>query len=136
MRKITDQIYLNDSDFYCTFTLSQGKGGQNVNKVATAAQLRFNIMASSLPQEIKERLLSFLGKRVTSQGDLLIKASSHRTQERNKQDAINRLINLIKCVSKPIKKRKKTRPTKASIEARLNKKKRVGEKKSLRQKME
>lgn len=136
MRKITDQISLNDSDFHCTFTLSQGKGGQHVNKVATAAQLRFNIMASSLPLEIKERLISFLGKRVTSQGDLLIKASTHRTQERNKQDAINRLINIIKYVAKPVKKRKKTRPTKASIEARLNKKKRVGEKKSLRQKRE
>lgn len=136
MRKITDQLYLNDSDFQCTFTLSQGKGGQNVNKVATAVQLRFNIMASSLPLEIKERLLSFLGKKITTQGDLLIKASSHRTQERNKQDAINRLITIIKCVAKPVKKRKKTRPTKSSIEARLDKKKRIGQKKSLRQKMD
>lgn len=134
MIEITKNITLNPAEIKLTFIASPGPGGQNVNKVATAALLRFNILHSpSLPEDVRLRLIAMLGNRVTGQGDLIIKASRHRTQERNKQDAILRLCQLIKRAAIPPKKRKKTKPTLASKKRRLDTKKIHGRQKALRQ---
>lgn len=133
MGKITYNLFLNDSEIKIIFVRSPGPGGQNVNKLATAAQLRFNVLHSpSLPEDIRLRLLSLLGKKITREGDLIIKASRYRTQERNKQDAIDRLITLLKRAAIRPKKRKKTKPTQASSERRVATKKLRGKRKSLR----
>lgn len=126
-------IKLYSSELQFSFIRSPGPGGQNVNKVATAVLLRFNVMHSpSLPEAVRERLIALLGTKITTHGDLLIKASRYRTQERNKQDAIERLQTLLKRAAKVPKKRKKTRPTLASKERRLMNKKRQGKTKALR----
>src|SRR3990167_6463045 len=124
MIKITPIILLDESELQFTFTTSGGPGGQNVNKVATAVQLRFNVLqSSSLPLAMRIRLLSMLGKKITTRGELIIKASCYRTQERNKQEALNRLTDILKRAATPPKKRRKTKPTKSSIQRRLNNKK-------------
>jgi ribosome-associated protein len=112
---------------------ASGPGGQNVNKVATAAQLRFDLRASSLPEEVKQRLSQLAGNRMTSEGVLLIEAKRFRTQEQNREDAIQRFIELVrKSLIKP-KARRKTKPTQAAKEERLKEKKRRGEIKKIRQ---
>jgi ribosome-associated protein len=133
MIEITPNLFLRNQEVKIIFVRSSGPGGQNVNKLATAAQLRFNVIhSSSLPEEVRLRLLSQLGNKTTQAGDLIIKASRYRTQERNRQDAIDRLIALVKRATiRPIK-RKKTRPTLASHERRLNAKKFQGKIKLLR----
>jgi ribosome-associated protein len=130
---ITPHISINEAEVKLSFVSSPGPGGQNVNKVATAVQLRFNVTSSmSLPEDVRERLITLLGKKITTQGDLIIKASRFRTQERNKQDAINRLVELIQRAVKPPKKRRKTKPTFSSVQKRLSSKKAHGAKKSMR----
>lgn len=131
---LTKNISLDESELVFTFIRAPGPGGQNVNKVASAVLLRFNIINSSLPDETRKRLLDKLGNKITLQGDLLIKASRFRTQERNKQDAINRLVDILKSAMVIPKKRKKTKPSLAEKERRLNKKKLRGKAKSLRSK--
>jgi ribosome-associated protein len=121
--EITRNIFLNETEITYTFIRSPGPGGQNVNKLATAVQLRFNVIKSSLPQAVRERLLALAGSKMTQQGDLIIKASRYRTQERNKLDALDRLQELIKRAAIAPKKRKKTKPTLASRQRRLSKKK-------------
>lgn len=134
--KITNKLFLAPSEISLTFITSSGPGGQNVNKVASAAHLRFNVLNSpSLPEDVRQRLITQLGKKITTQGDIIIKADRFRTQERNKQDAMNRLAAMIKLAAYPPKKRKKTRPTKTSIEKRLAHKKEHSKKKISRQKM-
>ena len=126
-------IKLQTSELEFSFIRSPGPGGQNVNKVATAVLLRFNVMNSpSLAEAVRERLIALLSTKITTQGDLLIKATRYRTQERNKQDAVERLQTLLKRAAKVPKKRKKTRPTLASKERRLANKKLQGKTKALR----
>lgn len=133
MIEITPNIALNPAEIKLSFVASPGPGGQNVNKVATTAQLRFNVLHSpSLPESVRARLLLLIGNKLTSEGELIIKASRFRTQERNKQDALDRLIELIQRAAIIPKKRKKTKPTLASKNRRLQSKKLQGMKKTLR----
>ncbi len=133
MIEITSTIQLNDTEVVLNFIRSPGPGGQNVNKVATAVELRFDVLHSlSLPDDVRQRVLALAGNRLTTQGELIIKASRYRTQERNKQDAIARLRDLIIRATFVPKKRKKTKPTYASVQKRLEGKKLVSKNKSLR----
>lgn len=114
---------------------SQGSGGQNVNKVSTAIHLRFDIKASSLPEQYKERLLSLKDRRISSDGIVIIKAQRFRSQVKNKADALERLQTLINSVIAEVKPRKSTQPTLASKTKRLEEKILHGRKKSLRGKI-
>jgi len=132
MIEITPSIQINERELQFEYIRASGPGGQNVNKVATAVQLRFDVRASSLPEDVKARLIHLAGKRVTSEGVLVIEAKQYRTQEQNREDAIQRLIEFVhKSAIKP-KKRKKTKPTAASKEKRIKAKKAKGEIKRLR----
>ena len=133
MIKITPSILIEEAEVKFTFIRSPGPGGQNVNKVATGVQLRFNVTNSPcLPEEVRQRLLLLLGKKLTATGDLIIKANCYRTQSRNKQDALSRLQALIQKVAIAPKKRKKTKPSLATRENRLETKKRHSKNKALR----
>lgn len=124
MIKISPTLMLNESEIQFTAIRSPGPGGQNVNKVATGIQLRFNILhALSIPEEVRIRLLTVLVNKITRKGDLMIKATRFRTQEDNKQDALQRLQKLLASAARVPKKRKKTKPTNASKERRLQEKK-------------
>ena len=98
---------------------AQGPGGQNVNKLSSAVQLRFDVAASSLPEDLKQRLLALRDHRITEDGVVLIKAQSHRSQELNRQDAMRRLEELVNSVARPPRKRRPTKPTLASRKRRL-----------------
>ncbi len=133
MIEITPSLHIDERELQIDFVRAAGPGGQNVNKVATAAQLRFDVRASSLPEEGKERLLQIAGKRISKEGVLLIEAKRFRTQEQNREDAIQRFVELVrKSLVKP-KRRRKTKPTPASKEERLKEKKRRAEIKKMRQ---
>ena len=133
MIEITPSLQIDERELQIDFIRASGPGGQNVNKVATAAQLRFDVNASSLPEEAKARLIQIAESRITNESVLLIEAKRFRTQEQNREDAIHRFIELIrKSLVKP-KARKKTKPTQSSKEERLKEKKRRGEIKKLRQ---
>lgn len=106
---------------------SSGPGGQNVNKVATAVRLRFDLRNASLPDDVKARLARLAGRRVTEDGVLIIEAQRFRTQERNQQDAIERLEALVRRALIPPRARRATRPTRASVERRLEAKRRRAE---------
>lgn len=133
MIKITRDLYINESEIKIVFIRSPGPGGQNVNKVATSAQLRFNVHDSpSFTDDIRLRLIDKLQDKLTGEGEIVIKASRYRSQERNKQDAMNRLVEILRNAVFVPKKRKKTKPTRASSERRLSDKKLHGKTKSLR----
>jgi ribosome-associated protein len=133
MPEITPSFSIDERELQFDFIRAAGPGGQNVNKVATAVQLRFDIRASSLPEDAKARLLMFAGHRATSEGELLIEAKRFRTQEQNREDAIQRFVELIrKALVKP-KPRRKTKSSMASKEKRLKSKKVKGEIKRNRQ---
>jgi ribosome-associated protein len=133
MLRITDRISINDSELDESFIRASGPGGQNVNKLATAVQLRFDVRHSpSLPNDVRARLERLAGRRLTLEGVLVITAQRHRTQERNRQDALDRLIDLIRRASIAPTPRRPTRPTKASRERRLQGKKRRATIKGLR----
>jgi len=135
MIEITDNISIHESELEINFVQSSGPGGQNVNKVATAAQLRFDVLHSaSLPEDVKSRLIKLAGKRMTQEGVLLIEAKRFRTQERNREDALARFQTLVQRATQKPKQRIKTKPTKAAQEARLKEKKRRGEIKKYRTK--
>jgi ribosome-associated protein len=113
---------------------SQGAGGQNVNKVATAVHLRFDVRASSLPPAVKERILAFRDRRISEDGVIVIKAQRHRTQEKNRDEALARLRELIGAALARRKPRKATKPTRAARERRLESKRRTAQTKALRRK--
>jgi ribosome-associated protein len=121
--RITGTIQLDEGEIRERFIRSSGPGGQNVNKVATAVRLRFDIHNSrSLTDEVRERLIRLAGKRVTREGVLIIEADRFRTQEQNRRDARERLIRWIRKAAEPLKHRRKTRPTVKSKECRLEEK--------------
>ncbi len=133
MLDITPTLKIDERELRFDFIRSTGPGGQNVNKVTTTAQLRFAIPSSSLPQEVKARLIQVAGKRVTQDGVLILVARQFRTQEQNKEAAIQRFIALVKKAAQRPKPRRKTRPTKASQRERLEAKKKRGQVKKMRQ---
>lgn len=133
MPRINKNVYVNDNEIEYVYTRSSGPGGQNVNKVSTGVQLRFDILKSgSLNGEIKRRLVNLAGSRLTKSGVLIINSTGHRTQYQNKQDALNRFVELVrKSVVKPPK-RAKTKPPARSKLKRLREKKKRSELKKLR----
>jgi ribosome-associated protein len=134
MLHITRTIVINENEITFSFIRSSGPGGQNVNKVATAAQLRFDVKNSpSLPEAVKKRLTRLGGSRMTDDGILTITAQRFRTQDRNRVDGLERLTALVRKAATPPKPRRKTRPPKKSIENRIQNKKYRSKIKKLRQ---
>lgn len=134
MIRITDRIGIDESEIEESFVRSSGPGGQNVNKLSTAVQLRFDVRHSpTLPNDVAIRLMRLAGRRMTKDGVLVLTAQNHRTQERNRAEAMERLIDLIQQAAVKPTPRRATRPTKASKERRIESKKRRSGIKNLRQ---
>ncbi|MDP1550203.1 MAG: alternative ribosome rescue aminoacyl-tRNA hydrolase ArfB [Nitrosomonas sp.] len=136
MLRISDNLAIPLAEIEIQAIRSQGSGGQNVNKVSTAIHLRFDIKASSLPEIYKERLLNLNDSRISSEGVVIIKAQRYRSQIKNKEDALNRLVEIIKSVTIQMKLREPTKPTRASKTKRLEGKAIQSRRKSLRGKVE
>ena len=132
MIQVTETIAIDENELQERFVRASGPGGQNVNKVATAVELRFDVNASSLPPDMKARLVALAGSRMTGEGVLLIDRREHRTLAQNRAAARARLLNLLQQAARRPKTRRATRPKKAAKEKRLEGKKRRGEVKSLR----
>jgi len=136
MIRISPNIAIDEKDITFEFVRSSGPGGQNVNKVSTTVQLRFDLHgASGIPVDVKTRLAKLAGRKLTDDGILIIRASRFRKQEQNRQDAKERLIQLLRAAAIKPKKRVKTRPTRAAKERKLAAKKQRGRLKQLRQKV-
>ena len=132
MLQLSIAVTIPDHEIELTAIRAQGAGGQNVNKVSSAIHLRFNVPQSSLPVFYKERLLGLTDSRLTKDGDIIIKAQQHRTQELNRQDALQRLKYLILQAIQVQKSRRPTKPSRSSQKKRVDKKKQKGKIKSLR----
>ena len=129
---VNEAIAIREDEVQLDFVQAGGPGGQNVNKVASAVQLRFDTQSPSLPQDVRMRLLRIANNKVGKDGVLLIEARRYRTQEQNRQDALGRLVELIRQASIPPKVRRKTRPSAMVKEKRLEAKRRRGQVKRLR----
>lgn len=130
MIDVTPQIQLDENELTFEFIRASGPGGQNVNKVATAVQLRFDAARSpSLPDDVRPRLLKLAGRRATGEGEVVIEAKRFRSQERNRQDAVDRLVALIRKAAVRPRPRLKKKPSRAAKRRRLDEKRRHGEKK-------
>lgn len=132
---VTNCIFISDDEFEMIAIRAQGAGGQNVNKVSSAIHLRFDIAKSSLPNFYKNNLLNSKDSRITNDGVLIIKAQNFRTQEQNREDAVQRLIEIIKKAGDKPKPRRATKPTKASQIRRVDSKKKQGKIKTMRKKV-
>jgi ribosome-associated protein len=133
---MTEPLHVPEDEVSLSAIRAQGAGGQNVNKVSSAIHLRFDIAASSLPDDVKERLLALHDSRITKDGVLVLKAQQHRTQEMNRFDALIRLHELVNSVALPPKARKPTQPTRASRQRRLQDKRERGSLKTQRRSLD
>jgi ribosome-associated protein len=133
MIEITPIYAIDENDLQFSFVRASGPGGQNVNKVATAVQLRYDVENSNLPEEVRKRLKHLAGKKFSDEGILMIEARRFRTQEQNREDALHRLVELVRKSFEKPKARRKTKPTQASKEKRLKQKREKGEIKKIRQ---
>ena len=134
--KISNTVTLDENEVDISAIRASGSGGQKVNKVSAAIHLRFDIDASSLPEYYKKKLLDLKDKRITKEGIVVIKSQQHRSQEQNRDEAVERLVELVKSVNVVQKKRVPTKPTKGSVGRRLDSKKKQSNKKKLRGKVE
>jgi len=134
--KISNTVTLDENEVEVSAIRASGSGGQKVNKVSAAIHLRFDIEASSLPEYYKEKLLELKDKRITKEGIVVIKSQQHRSKEQNRDEALERLVELVKSVNVVQKKRVPTKPTKGSVGRRLDSKKKQSNKKKLRGRVE
>ncbi len=130
---VTRSLRVPRAEFEVTYTHSSGPGGQNVNKVATKARLRWNVVGSpSITDAVRERFLQSYGSRLTNDGDLLLTSQKHRTREKNARDCLERLREMLRAVATPPRKRKKTKPSRRAVQRRLDEKRRKSDRKKQR----